>query len=106
MFEPEWNINIELEDAKMLGLRDNIEIHKKPSSYLEDKVKIKALISEVGYKNLLEYMIEHLDSYDIDKNEDLWILRMAESLEDAYNVLTGKYKDEDNIDSGVILNET
>jgi len=105
MIEPEWNIDITLEDATMLGLKENIAVNKKPSSYLEDKPKIKTLIAEVGYKNLLEYMIEDLDNYDINTNEDLWVLRMAESLEDAYNVLIGKYKDEDNIDSGVIPNE-
>lgn len=103
MIEPEWNIDTNMEDAIMLGLR---EFDKKPSAYLEDRVKIKALIDQVGYKHLLEYMIEDLDNHEIVGNEDLWVLRMAESLEDAYNVFLGKYKDEDNIDSGVVPNET
>ena len=59
----------------------------------------------MGYANVLTYMIEDLDRYDILGNEDLWVLRMAESIEDAYNVLVGKYKDEDGIDSKVTINE-
>jgi hypothetical protein len=103
MFEPEWNVDINTEDTIMLGLRKKSQ--KNQLTYLENKAKIKALLSEVGYEHILTYMIEDLDRYDILGNEDLWVLRMAESLEDAYNVLIGKYKDEDNIDSKVTPNE-
>lgn len=91
------------EDTTMLGLKEKSQ--KDQVKYLENKSKIKTLIADVGYEQLLTYMIEDLDRYDIVGNEDLWVLRMAESLEDAYNVLTGKYKDEDNIDSKVTPNE-
>jgi hypothetical protein len=87
----------------MIELKETIR--NKELAYLENKYKIKALLSEVGYEHILTYMIEDLDRYDILGNEDLWVLRMAESLEDAYNVLIGKYKDEDNIDSKVTPNE-
>jgi hypothetical protein len=83
----------------------NTKKYIKKSAYLEDKQKIKNLIQDVGYLHLLEYLIEDLDSHEIVNNEDLWILRMAESLEDAYNVYTSKYKDEDNIDSRITPNE-
>lgn len=82
------------------------KVEKKQLSYLENKPKIKAFLSDVGYEQILTCMIEDLDRYEILGNEDLWVLRMAESLEDAYNVLKGRYKDEDNIDSGVMPNET
>jgi hypothetical protein len=87
----------------MMELREIIR--NKELSYLENKSKIKALLADVGYANMLTYMIEDLDRYDILGNEDLWVLRMAESIEDAYNVLVGKYKDEDGIDSKVTINE-
>ncbi len=90
------------EKLNMLELR---EYNKAPSSYLEDKQKIKKLISDVGYKHLLEYLIEDIDNYEILGHDDLWILRMSESLEDAYNVFMQKYKDEDNIDSRITPNE-
>ena len=78
---------------------------KKQVSYLENKQKIKALLSEVGYEQVLSYMIEDLDRYEILGNEDLWVLRMVESLEDAHNVLVGKYNDENNIASKVTIDE-
>lgn len=82
-----------------------LKTQKKQVSYLENKHKIKALLSEVGYEQVLSYMIEDLDRYEILGNEDLWVLRMVESLEDAHNVLVGKYNDEDNIASKVTINE-
>jgi hypothetical protein len=103
MFKSQWNVDTNTEDITMLGLKE-IE-RKKQLSYLENKSKIKTLLTDVGYENVLTYMIEDLDRYDILGNEDLWVLRMAESLEDAYNVLVGKYRDEDNIDSKVTPNE-
>jgi hypothetical protein len=81
----------------------NTKNYTKKSAYLENKQKIKNLIQDVGYLHLLEYLIEDLDSHEIVNNEDLWILRMAESLEDAYNAYTSKYKD--NIDSRITPNE-
>jgi len=103
MLKSQWNVDTNTEDITMLGLKE-IE-RKKQLSYLENKSKIKTLLTDVGYENVLTYMIEDLDRYDILGNEDLWVLRMAESLEDAYNVLVGKYRDEDNIDSKVTPNE-
>jgi hypothetical protein len=82
-----------------------LKTQKKQLSYLENKPKIKAFISEIGYDQILSYMIEDLDRYEILGNEDLWVLRMVESLEDAHNVLLGKYNDENNIASKVTVNE-
>lgn len=99
--EPEWNVPEDMSDAIMLGLN----IDKKPSSYLEDKIKIKNLISDVGYKHLLEYIIEDLDAHEILTNDDLWILRMAESIEDAYQVFVNKENDESKYDIRIISDE-
>ena len=53
--------------------------------YLSNKTKIKELLNHVRIEDVMKYLIEHIDSMDIDSDEDLWKFRVADSLEDAYD---------------------
>jgi hypothetical protein len=63
--------------------------------YLSNKSKIKSLVNEVGIEHILKYLIEDVDSLDIDSDYDLWKFRVADSLEDAYDHYVNRFKESD-----------
>lgn len=60
--------------------------------YLSNKSKIKTLVDEVGIEHILKYLIEDIDSLDIDSDYDLWKFRVADSLEDAYDNYVNRFR--------------
>ena len=63
--------------------------------YLSNKPKIKSLVNDVGIEHILKYLIEDLDSLDIDCDYDLWKFRVADSLEDAYDQYVNRFRELD-----------
>lgn len=68
---------------------------RKEVRYLSNKSKIKSLVNEVGIEHILKYLIEDVDSLDIDSDYDLWKFRVADSLEDAYDHYVNRSKESD-----------
>ena len=58
---------------------------KKEVRYLTIKPKIKSLVDDVGVEYILKYLLEYLDSFDIESDSDLWKFKVADSIEDAYD---------------------
>jgi len=58
---------------------------KEEVRYLTNKSKIKPLVDEVGIEHILKYLMEQIDSLDIESDEDMWKFRVADALEDAYD---------------------
>jgi hypothetical protein len=65
---------------------------KQEVRYLSNKPKIKSLVQDVGIEHILKYLIEDIDSLDIDSDYDMWKFRVADSLEDAYDNYTNRFK--------------
>jgi hypothetical protein len=63
--------------------------------YLSNKPRIKSLVTDVGIEHILKYLIEDIDALDIDSDYDLWKFRVADSLEDAYDHYTNRFKESD-----------
>jgi hypothetical protein len=66
---------------------------KKEVRYLTIKPKIKALVDEVGMEYVLKYLLEYIDSFDIESDSDLWKFKVADSLEDAYDNYINRFKE-------------
>lgn len=90
--EPEWNVSPEEYDVVKLGLENSI---KSEVRYLNNKPKIRTLVEEVGIAHILKYLIEDIDSLDIESEYDLWKFRVADSLEDAYDHYVNRFKESD-----------
>lgn len=65
---------------------------KQEVRYLSNKPKIKLLVQDVGIEHILKYLIEDIDSLDIDSDYDMWKYRVADSLQDAYDNYTNRFK--------------
>ena len=60
---------------------------KKEVSYLKNKETIKSFVSEVGYENILRYMVDDLDTIeDIDNTQSIYLFQLISSLENALEV--------------------
>ena len=60
---------------------------KKEVSYLQNKESIKSFVSEVGYENILRYMVEDLDAIDdIGNTQSMYLFQLISSLENALEV--------------------
>ena len=60
---------------------------KKEVSYLKNKETIKSFVSEVGYENILRYMVDDLDTIeDIDNTQSMYLFQLISSLENALEV--------------------
>ena len=66
---------------------------KQEVRYLTNKPKIKTLVEEVGLEHILKYLVEYVDSFDIDTDDDIWKFRVVDSLEDAYDKYLNREKD-------------
>lgn len=66
---------------------------KKEVRYLTIKPKIKVLVDEVGMEYVLKYLLEYIDSFDIESDSDLWKFKVADSLEDAYDNYINRFKE-------------
>jgi hypothetical protein len=66
---------------------------KKEVRYLTIKPKIKALVDEAGMEYVLKYLLEYIDSFDIESDSDLWKFKVADSLEDAYDNYINRFKE-------------
>jgi hypothetical protein len=64
---------------------------KQEVRYLSNKPKIKSLVDNVGIEHILKYLIEDIDSLDIDSDYDMWKFRVADSLEDAYDHYSNRF---------------
>jgi hypothetical protein len=74
---------------------------KEEVRYLSNKPKIKSLVQDVGIAHILKYLIEDIDSLDIDSDYDIWKFRVADSLEDAYEHYTNRLKETDDQESPI-----
>lgn len=77
-----------------MNIKEKEEIRQEVR-YLSNKSKIKTLVDEVGIEHILKYLIEDIDSLDIDSDYDLWKFRVADSLEDAYDHYVNRFKESD-----------
>lgn len=77
-----------------MNIKEKEEIRQEVR-YLPNKSKIKTLVDEVGIQHILKYLIEDIDSLDIDSDYDLWKFRVADSLEDAYDHYVNRFKESD-----------
>lgn len=60
---------------------------KKEVSYLKSKEGIKSFVSEVGYENILRYMVEDLDTIDdIGNTQSMYLFQLISSLETALEI--------------------
>lgn len=52
-----------------------------------DRIFIRKVIDIVGMENIFRYLIETFDNLPFDEfdENDMWKVRIADSLEDAYN---------------------
>lgn len=66
---------------------------KKEVRYLTIKPKIKSLVDDVGVEYVLKYLLEYLDSFDIESDSDLWKFKVADSIEDAYDNYINRFKE-------------
>lgn len=66
---------------------------KKEIRYLTEKPKIKALVDDVGIEYVLKYLLEYIDSFDIESDSDLWKFKVADSIEDAYDNYINRFKE-------------
>lgn len=66
---------------------------KKEVRYLTIKPKIKSLVDDVGVEYILKYLLEYLDSFDIESDSDLWKFKVADSIEDAYDNYINRFKE-------------
>lgn len=54
--------------------------------YLSKKEKMKEIIHDLGFDNILRYMIENLDTIDdLTSSQSIEMFRLISSLEDAKN---------------------
>jgi len=74
---------------------------KEEVRYLSNKPKIKSLVQDVGIEHMLKYLIEDIDSLDIDSDYDIWKFRVADSLEDAYEHYIKRFKETDDQESPI-----
>ena len=77
-----------------MNIKEKEEIRREVR-YLSNKSKIKTLVEEVGIEHILKYLIEDIDSLDIDSDYDLWKFRVADSLEDAYDQYVNRFRESD-----------
>ena len=77
-----------------MNIKEKEEIRREVK-YLSNKSKIKTLVEEVGIEHILKYLIEDIDSLDIDSDYDLWKFRVADSLEDAYDQYVNRFRESD-----------
>lgn len=60
---------------------------KKEVIYLEQKESIRTLLQEVGYENMLRYMIEELDHIDdINNTQSVYLFQIISSLEKVLEI--------------------
>ena len=71
----------------------------KDITYLGYKPKIQSFIAEVGHIYLFQYLLEELESQEINTSDDYWAIRAIEGLEYAYNSYLSKTNvDEYNVE--------
>ena len=60
---------------------------KKEVSYLQNKEDIKSFVAEVGYENILRYMVEDLDTIDdIGNTQSMYLFQLISALENALEI--------------------
>ena len=60
---------------------------KKEVIYLEQKESIRTLLQEVGYENMIRYMIEELDHIDdINNTQSVYLFQIISSLEKVLEI--------------------
>lgn len=60
---------------------------KKEVSYLQNKEDIKSFVAEIGYENILRYMVEDLDTIDdIGNTQSMYLFQLISSLETALEI--------------------
>lgn len=60
---------------------------KKLVSYLKNKDTIKSFVANIGYENILRYMIEDLDTIDdIGNTQSMHLFQLISALENALEI--------------------
>lgn len=60
---------------------------KKEVSYLQNKEDIKSFVAEIGYENILRYMVEDLDTIDdIGNTQSMYLFQLISALENALEI--------------------
>jgi len=63
-------------------------------TYLSCKPKIQTFINEIGHMYLFQYLLEDLETHEINDSNDFWVIHAIDGLEHAYNA----YLTKSNID--------
>lgn len=68
-----------------------------------DRIFIKKVIDIVGMENIFRYLIETFDNLPFDEfdENDMWKVRIADSLEDAYNNYLENTKNAEDKESAI-----
>lgn len=68
-----------------------------------DRIFIKKVIDIVGMENIFRYLIEIFDNLPFDEfdENDMWKVRIADSLEDAYNNYLENTKNAEDKESAI-----
>lgn len=68
-----------------------------------DRIFIRKVIDIVGMENIFRYLIETFDNLPFDEfdENDMWKVRIADSLEDAYNNYLENTKNAEDKESAI-----
>lgn len=60
---------------------------KREVEYLKNKEAVKSFVEEVGYENILRYMVDDLDTIDdIGNTQSMYLFQLISSLETALEI--------------------
>ena len=60
---------------------------KREVEYLKNKEAVRSFVEEVGYENILRYMVDDLDTIDdIGNTQSMYLFQLISSLETALEI--------------------
>lgn len=60
---------------------------KREVEYLKNKEAVRSFVEEVGYENILRYMVDDLDTIDdIGNTQSMYLFQLISSIENALEI--------------------